>query len=153
MRQVNIVSWRQCALIVAVGAAAILRSSPSVADGALAIGIDPGGIIRGFAGGHKLNAPNMQAARDGAVDNCHTSTGASDGAKKACSVVATFKDQCYAIALDPKDGTPGAGWGVAESEDLADKQALEQCRNTAGAARRQFCIVPTTNHGCDGSTK
>jgi hypothetical protein len=153
MRQASIVSWRQCAMILVVGAAGVLQSQQSVADGALAVGIPPGGTVKGFAAGHSVNAPDMQKARELALDSCHTSTGASDAAKKACSVVATFKDQCGATALDPKDGTPGAGWGIAENQQLADSQALQQCRNTAGANRQQFCVIPATNHYCDGSAK
>jgi hypothetical protein len=153
MQRSNIVKWWPFVLTLVVGAAAVLWSQPSVADGAIAIGIPPGGVVKGYAGGHSLNAADTKSARDGAVDGCHKSTGASDAAKKACAVVATFKDKCYAIALDPKDGTPGAGWGVAETQALADQQALQKCRDTAGADRQQFCEVPTTNHGCDGTAK
>jgi hypothetical protein len=139
------------ALFGIVSIAAVLWTQQSFADGALAIGIPPGGIVKGFAGGHSLNASSMPAAREGAVAGCHKSTGASEAAKNACSVVASFKDECYAIALDPKDGTPGAGWAIAETQALADDEALQQCRNTAGADRQRFCEVPSTNHGCDGS--
>ncbi len=135
-----------------VTVAAVLGSRPGIADGALAIGIPPGGIVKGFAGGHSLNAKDMPSARDGAVNGCHKSTGASAAAQNACAVVASFKDECYAIALDPKDGTPGAGWAIAETQTLADEEALQQCRNTAGD-RAKFCEVPSTNHGCDGTAK
>jgi Domain of unknown function (DUF4189) len=149
----NTIAWQHCAAIGVIGVAALLWSQQSSAEGALAIGIPPGGIVKGFAGGHSLNAAGMSAARDGAVNGCHKSTGASAPAQKACSVVASFKDECYAIALDPKDGTPGAGWAIAETQALADEEALQQCRNTAGADRAKFCEVPSTNHGCDGSAK
>jgi hypothetical protein len=130
-----------------------LSSGTSMADGALAVGIPAGGAVNGFAGGHSLNAADMATARQKAVEGCHKSIGASEAAKNACSVVVTFKDQCYAIALDPKDGTPGVGWGVAENQDAADSQALQQCQNTAGADRAQFCTVSKQNHGCDGNAK
>jgi hypothetical protein len=131
----------------------MLQSEPGFAAGAVAIGIPPGGIAKGFAGGHGINQPDMQAARTAAIDGCHKSTGASDAAKKACGVVASFKDECYAIALDPKDGTPGAGWAIAETQTLADDEAVQQCRNTSTADRQKFCEVPSTNHGCDGTAK
>jgi hypothetical protein len=153
MHRGNIVKSWPFVLTLIVGAAPVLWSQPSGAAGAIAIGIPPGGIIKGFAGGHSLNAADMASAREGAVNGCHKSTGASDAAKKACSVVASFKDECYAIALDPKDGTPGAGWAIAETQAIADDEAVQQCRNTSTADRQKFCEVPSTNHGCDGTAK
>jgi Domain of unknown function (DUF4189) len=153
MHRTSRLSWRQCASGAVIGLAAALWSQPGIAAGAIAIGIPPGGVVKGFAGGHSLNAADMPSAREGAVNGCHKSTGASDAAQKACSVVATFKDECYAIALDPKDGTPGAGWAVAETQALADAQAVQQCRNTSPPDRQKFCEVPSTNHGCDGTAK
>ena len=146
---------KSCLFVSALiaGTATVLWSQPSGAAGAIAIGIPPGGIVKGFAGGHSLNAPDMASAREGAVNGCHKSTGAADDAKKACAVVASFKDECYAIALDPKDGTPGAGWAIAETQDLADDEAIQQCKNTSPADRKKFCEVPSTNHGCDGTAK
>jgi hypothetical protein len=145
------VAWRRWALIGVVGAATVLAARPGLAAGAVAIGIPPGGIVEGFAGGHTLDAASMADARESAVDGCRKSTGASDAAKNACAVVASFKDECYAIALDPKDGTPGAGWAIAETQALADDEAVQQCRNTSTADRKKFCEVPSTNHGCDGT--
>jgi hypothetical protein len=153
MLRSDTISWRHYALIGVVGAAAVLWSRPGLTAGAIAIGIPPGGIAKGFAGGHTLGATDMPTAREGAVGSCHKSTGASDAARNACAVVASFKDECYAIALDPKDGTPGAGWAVAETQALADEEALQQCRNTSAADRKKFCEVPSTNHGCDGTAK
>jgi Domain of unknown function (DUF4189) len=153
MHRTSGLSWRHCAAGAVIGLAAALWSQPGITAGAIAIGIPPGGIAKGFAGGHSLNAADMASARDGAVNGCHKSTGASAAAQSACAVVATFKDQCYAIALDPKDGTPGAGWAVAETQALADEEALQQCRNTSDKDRKSFCEVPSTNHGCDGAGK
>lgn len=147
------IAWRCWALIGIVGAATVLGSRPGLAAGAIAIGIPPGGIAKGFAGGHTLNAADMTSAREGAVNGCRKSTGASAAAQSACAVVASFKDECYAIALDPKDGTPGAGWAIAETQALADDEAIQQCRNTSNNDRKKFCEVPSTNHGCDGVAK
>jgi Domain of unknown function (DUF4189) len=153
MRRTIRILWLQCAVSAIIGTAAALWPQPSIAAGAIAIGIPPGGVVKGFAGGHSLNAPDMASARVGAVNGCNKSTGASDAAKKACAVVASFKDECYAIALDPKDGTPGAGWAIAETQALADDEAVAQCRNTSSPDRQKFCEVPSTNHGCDGTAK
>ncbi len=72
-----------------------------------------------------------------------------------CKVIATFRDECFAIAIDPKDGTPGVGWAIAENLQMADKQAIDQCRTTAGPTRANFCVIfrPDHDHGCDGRAK
>jgi len=134
---------------------AVLQPGPSIAAGALAIGL-PADVARvGFAAGHATNAADMNDARQRAIDGCHKSMNASDAARKLCKVVATFHDSCFAVAIDPKSGTPGVGWAIAENLELADKQAIEQCRTTAGPARRDFCVIldPPHDHGCDGSAK
>jgi hypothetical protein len=53
-------------------------------------------------------------------------------------------------ALDPKNGTPGAGWALGDTQKQADDEALARCRNTAGD-RRDFCKV--INQLCDGTAK
>jgi len=142
--------------IAAVLLAATLQPCRSVADGALAVGL-PANVSRdGFADGNLLNAKDMDAAREGAMRGCKNSIGASEAARKLCKVVATFHNQCFAVAIDPKDGTPGVGWSVADTLAMADKQAIEQCRTTAGPERREFCVVVEgtgINHGCDGNAK
>jgi hypothetical protein len=127
-----------------------------MADGALAIGLPADVARQGFAAGFKMNANDMEAARLAALASCHEAAGASAEAKKLCTVVATFRDQCFAVAMDPADGTPGVGWAVAETSQLANQQALEQCRGSAGPKRRDYCeINPRSldSHGCDGSAR
>jgi hypothetical protein len=133
---------------------AIPLARPCIADAALAIGIPPGGAKNGLASGVALDRPDTQTARKAAIESCHGSTTNSDEAsKKACSVVETFKDKCYAIALDPEVGGSGVGWATAETADLAESLALQQCRNTPSTIRAQFCTVAGENHGCDGTAK
>lgn len=136
-----------------MGTGALLWSCPSFAVGAVAVGIAPGGVIQGFAGGHSVDAADEKSARAAAIDGCHKSTGAPKTAQNACHVVQTFKDQCYAIALDPKDGTPGVGWAVKDTQAQADEAALELCRKTSPVDRKSFCVVPASNHRCDGTAK
>jgi Domain of unknown function (DUF4189) len=131
-----------------------LQTSPSVADGALAIGLPADVAHHGFASGYKVNAPDMDTARNAAIKGCRGWLDASDEAKKQCKVIATLHNQCLAIAIDPKSGTPGVGWGIAESRDKADEQALAQCRTTAGTTRQQFCVIfRAVDHACDGNAK
>ena len=141
---------RYAALGFALAVATTLKPLPSVADGAIAVGIPAGGVAKGFAVGTTTDAADTQGARTQAMNNCQNGKNAPDAAKKACGVVASFKDQCFSLATDPKDGTPGAGWAVADTVDAADKQALQQCRNTAGP-RAGFCNV--ANRGCDGAAR
>jgi hypothetical protein len=143
---------------IAVGAfllAALLSASPGRADSALAVGLPADVAHDGFASGFELNAPDMDTARKAAIAGCQKSVGASEAARKLCKVVATFHNQCFAVAIDPANGTPGVGWSIAENQKMAD-QAIAQCRTTAGANRAQFCVVMEgrgTNRGCDGTAQ
>jgi hypothetical protein len=62
-------------------------------------------------------------------------------------VIATFHNECYAVSLDPKPGTPGAGWAIAADKETAEQRALAHCRLTAGSNREKFCEVSESN--CD----
>jgi hypothetical protein len=147
-------SRRSTVLLFVISALAIPLARPCIADGALAIGIPPGGAKNGLASGVALDRPDAQTARQAAIESCHKSTTDSDEAsKKACKVVETFRDKCYAIALDSEVRGAGAGWAVAETTDLAETFALQQCRNTSSTVRAQFCTVAGENHGCDGTAK
>jgi hypothetical protein len=119
--------------------------------GAVAIGIAPGGVVQGYAVGTAQNYPDEATARAKAIDACHRSTGSNAAAQSRCAVVATFNNQCFANAIDPKDGTPGVGWGIGDTQNDADALAMERCRNTAGPSRRQFCVVEDRH--CDGTAK
>jgi hypothetical protein len=118
------------------------------AEGALAVGIARGGIAKGYATGFSINQPTAKAARSNAVEQCKRTKSSNKDAKSACEVVVTFHDKCVASALDPQDGTPGAGWGVGGTQESADSQALARCRAKAGADRAEFCEV--TDRFCDG---
>lgn len=143
------------AAIAALFLAAMLNASPSRADSALAVGLPADVSHEGFASGFQLNAPDMDTARKGAIAGCQKSVGASEAARKLCKAVATFHNQCFAVAIDPANGTPGVGWSIAENQKMADAQAIAQCP-TAGANRQQFCVVMEgrgTNRGCDVTAK
>ena len=123
--------------------------APGNADGALAVG-EPANVAKqGFAYGASLNKGSEQEASVRALDTCRTAKIAGKAAKALCKVVRNFKDECVAIALDPKDGTPGAGYAVAPNRRSAETRALSECQKTAGSARREFCNVVASE--CDGS--
>ncbi len=66
-------------------------------------------------------------------------------------MVQAFKNLCFAVAMDPKDATPGVGWAVEGDKDSAARAALAKCVATAGDGRRDACEV--THSGCDGNAK
>jgi hypothetical protein len=127
---------------------AIAASGLAKAEGALAVGIARGGIAKGYATGFAINQPTVKAARNNAVEQCKRTKSSNADAKSGCEVVVTFHNKCVASAVDPQDGTPGAGWGIGSTQDSADSQALARCRAKAGAERAEFCEV--TDRYCDG---
>jgi hypothetical protein len=136
-------------------------NNPANATGAIAEGVAPGGVSKGYAISLRADKPDAETARADALAGCRkgperVASGAlpDEGqakARKQCEIVSTFSNQCAALALDPKDGTPGAGWATADTQQKADDEALARCQSTAGTDRREFCKV--TNQLCDGTAK
>jgi len=128
---------------------------PNVANaaGALAIGLPSDVAAEGIAMFVWVKAPTMADARAKALEGCRNLKGASDKSRSLCKVVATFTNQCAAEALDPQDGTPGFGWAVADSSTEARRQALENCRATAGPTRQDACVVGKDGLWCDGTAR
>jgi hypothetical protein len=121
---------------------------PAAADGAIAIGAPADVSHYGYVYGYQLNASSASDASDKALTNCRNAPNASDQAKNLCVVAMTFRNQCVAVAMDPKPGTPGAGWGVGSKRQDAIDLAMANCKATAGANRRDSCQL--SNAGCDG---
>jgi hypothetical protein len=142
-------------------AAILIANNRASSEGAIAEGIAPGGVSKGYEFSFVVNRPTTDVARTDAVARCKktpdkvASGAAPDSgnakARALCQVVSTFHDKCVAFALDPKDGTPGAGWATADAQGQADDEALARCRSVAGEDRRDFCKV--TNRSCDGTAK
>jgi len=115
---------------------------------AFAAGILDDVAKNGVAAGDTFNSPSRDAAEADALKTCHNSTGGSADSRAVCKVIAHFDKQCLAVSDDPKAGTPGYGWAVADTATAANNQALQHCRDTAGADRAAYCeIVGTTD--CD----
>lgn len=114
------------------------------ADGALAVG-STGDVVRdGIAFGMVVDEPKATAAAT-ALKRCRTFK--ARAAAERCSVVATFSGECFAVAYDPKPGTPGAGWGIGPDQTTANGKAIAMCEETAGAERKGYCRVESA--GCD----
>jgi hypothetical protein len=140
---------RHMMLNALVLAGCLITTGAAVADGAVAVGVAPGGVIEGYAIGFGFNAADEKTARDMALDGCKKSRNAAAKAVAQCEVVGTFRNQCVANAIDPKDGTPGVGWATADTQDAADADAMKKCRDTAGPTRQSFCVVEDRH--CDGT--
>ena len=131
-----------CALLLCAGAMA------AHGFGALAVGQTGSVAADGIAMGTSWNYASAEEANNAALANCHKWK--DKGAPKAaelCRVIATYHNECYAVSLDPKPGTPGAGWAIAADKETAEQRALAHCKLTAGSDREQFCEVSETN--CD----
>ena len=138
--------------IVIVAAGASLLPRPSAAEGALAVGLPRDVAAEGFAFGYALNMGSVEAARAEAMRVCkNPSPGVDKRAQALCAVVHAFRDQCFAVAMDPEDATPGVGWAVAASKTTATQDALVKCRDTAGEDRRDACVISRAE--CDGQAR
>jgi hypothetical protein len=130
----------------------VARADLAVAEGALAVGEPADVAAEGFAYGFALDQPSTEKAGADALRDCRAPTpGIDPRAQAVCTVVQAFKNQCFAVAMDPKDATPGVGWAVEGDKESAARAALAKCVATAGADRRDACEV--THSGCDGTAK
>jgi hypothetical protein len=134
-------------LLLAVAfAGPLLGPHPSAAEGAMAVGSTGNVASAGIAIGNAYNYETRQKAIDEALQKCRDYKPAPKAAAQ-CQIVGTYARKCYAEALDPKAGTPGAGWAIDEGKEKAASQALANCRATAGVNRRKFCKI--VESGCD----
>ena len=59
-----------------------------------------------------------------------------------CILIGDVKaNQCFAIALDPKPGTPGVGWAIADDQSTAESVAMANGKVPASSDRAQFCAM------------
>jgi lipoprotein NlpI len=136
-------------LLIAAAAFATgtMWSHSVAAEGALAVGLPSDVAKGGYATGYSYNAKTMDEARATAMDYCRKAP-TNNKAKSLCKVIETFSNRCVAVSMDPKAGTPGAGWGIGDDLRAAEREALARCEATAGPARRAACVV--SNSDCDG---
>ena len=133
-------------------ACAVLWPKPGSAEGALAVGLPPDVAKLGFAYGYTLDQSSTAEASAPALKDCRRENpGVDKRAQAFCKVVRAFHNECFAVAMDPKDATPGVGWAIAPDKTKADSQALANCQATAGSDRRDKCEV--IHSACDGSAK
>ena len=144
---------RKIIAVNALGALLLLMTgvlSPAAANGALAVGTTSNVVKDGVAFGTAINYQTEAEARTAALENCKKFKGAPLAAAR-CQLVGAFKSECYGIAMDPKAGTPGAGWAIAATKTMAEQRAMDNCKETAGSDRREFYEVAEAK--CDDVKK
>lgn len=131
----------------------VATSDACMATGAVAVG-QPADIAKdGVAIYTHVGAKTAEIAKQKALAGCRDLQGASATSRALCKIVATFDNQCVAQALDPQDGTPGFGWAMAGNSKTASKEALANCRDTAGPDRQDACVINDKSLWCDGSAR
>lgn len=132
-------------------AAALFPSHQVRADGAMAVG-STGDISKdGLAIGRSRNDPSPDVAERKALQACRDFKDAPQRTRDRCRIIANYKNECAASALDPKAGTPGWGYAVARDSDTAGERAIAACKATAGEGREKFCRLDEMV--CDGNAK
>jgi hypothetical protein len=130
----------------------LLQPHRAAAEGAIAVGQPKDVAKDGYAYAYSTGKADMQTARTEALETCRKpGSGKSDQGRKLCKVVGTFTSECIAVAMDPKAGTPGVGWAIGGTLQLAEAQAITRCKATAGARRGEYCKID--NSRCDGEAK
>ena len=126
-----------------------LAPQPSRAMSAFAVGV-PDDVARdGVALGEGHNFTNRDEAESRALNECRTNKDSSDAVHALCRIIDHFDNRCLATSLDPKAGTPGWGWAIADTARQANDRALDICRQSAGGDRAPYCIV--SQSVCDGN--
>ena len=136
----SILRWSACLLI----AIALAYPSSIRAEGALAVAQPLDVAEDGFYFGTAYRYSSGAEAREAALERCRKAK--SEKLGNLCKLTRTFTHECVAVAMDPKDGTPGVGWAVEKSKQAADAKALAACRATA-KGREEFCEI--SDSGCD----
>jgi uncharacterized protein DUF4189 len=129
--------------LLAIGA---LLPHQAMAMGALAAGIPDDIAAQGVAVGTGYNFSSRDEAEQRALAECKKRD-APQSTLALCKIIAHFDNQCVAVSLDPKDGTPGFGWAIGPTDAAANAEALQICRQTAGSGRAAYCEQSQTN--CD----
>jgi len=129
-----------------LGLAVHALTPAALAEGAIAIGASGNFAKDGFAFGAAINKSSTDEASQEALGTCKEKEDAPKMAQ-ICRVVMTFSQECYALAFDPKPGTPGVGWAISDDKVKAQERAQKNCEVTAGPGRRDFCKV--NESGCD----
>jgi hypothetical protein len=137
-------------LVLSIGLlSSFLFFAPAWALGAIAVGVTAGGIPEnGIAVGTSTGYDQQSEANQRALKECRTFKGAPEAAKECKLNDKIGNNECVAVALDSEFKSSGLGIATARDNGAAQKQALADCKKSAGNNRAQFCKV--TLSACDG---
>jgi hypothetical protein len=145
-------------LFAVLSAGTILWAHPSAAQAVLAVGIPADvtrqGYVYGYAFDDDAETKALEICRGTKLPPGVVMPEKAPEAKKRCAIVGSFRDQCFAIAVDVPNLVPGAtgvGWAIGADTRTAERQALAGCEAMAGPGRRAACEVRRSV--CDGSAK
>ena len=141
---------KRIALGAALALAANFTVAAALAEGTMVEALPSDVAKLGVSSGFAVNFATQKEAEADAMRRCREGK-ASKTVLSMCKVVARFRDQCAATAFDPRPGTPGWGWAVADTKREAQKTALDRCEATAGRGREAACVVDKTL--CDGKAE
>jgi hypothetical protein len=119
--------WRLRAALLAATAAAVPGSA--AADGALVVGVPEGGLRNGFAYGRAIGG-SAEETVGRAFNICREQARKQRFDEARCTLIASFKGQCVAVAMDANERW--AGWAVAADRESAQRTALTKCGEGAG---------------------
>ncbi|MGH6992368.1 MAG: DUF4189 domain-containing protein [Caulobacteraceae bacterium] len=142
---------RLLAVALAAGLIAVFAPAAAAAASAFAAGVPDDVAGQGLALGEAHNYPTREEAEARALADCRQAPNSTPTARSLCKIVDHFDDRCLGLSMDPKDGTPGWGWSIADASDAAHDGALAMCRASSSADRAPYCIITSTN--CDGRGK
>lgn len=137
-------------LRIATAMLALMICSPAHAKSAFASGVPNDVASDGVALGEAHDYETRDVAEARALQECRTNKDSADSVHALCKIVDHFDNRCFATALDPKAGTPGWGWAIADTSNEASDHALSMCHVSAGD-RAPYCVITQT--ACDGTAK
>jgi Domain of unknown function (DUF4189) len=129
--------WRLCIMLGLVLQTLWIGHAHAV--GAIAVGVAPGGVQNGFTYAVSSGYSTEAEAEMNVLQKCRTTPQSNAASHSRCLLIGAFTNQCAAVAMDPKNGTPGAGWFIANDLATANRLALASCWTEPG---RKLHIVP-----------
>ena len=131
------------ALLLGLGMAASVGSAH--AEGIIALGVPADVAADGVAIGVAVRMTLDEAQKE-AMSQCKLSE-ATDSTISLCAIAGTFTNRRVSVAYNPKDGTTGFGWAIADDKGAAEKQAMANCETADGALG--LCVIGGS--ACDGT--
>ena len=137
-------------LFAVVFGCTVLWAQPGGAEEVVAVGLPQGNPSNGFVYGYSTDATKALRYCRGIIKENNAIPANASKAQKACKVVATFHDQCFAVAMNGGQYKPstGVGWAVAANSSTAKDQAIAMC---AAMTRPGDAPCAVDKFYCDGS--